>query len=260
MASFILDRLHDTLFAPSNVTMAPPAASAIPLHPYWPLEAEIVGYLANEWNTLQLCSMFAAGCSVIFAITYIVTTKLRPNVSISDLSIVMWFVLCGFIHFFFEGYFAYNFRAMGEKQDLFGQLWKEYSLSDSRYLTQDAFVLCMETITAVCWGPLSFLVAALIATNHPLRYPLQIIVSLGQLYGDVLYYATSMFDLWILGRIYSRPEQFYFWGYFVFMNAFWIVIPGLLLVGAVREIWTRLDRLEKVGAAGKANGSVKKRN
>jgi cholestenol delta-isomerase len=55
----------------------------------------------------------------------------------------------GCIHLFFEGYFAYNFRNMGRMQDLFGQLWKEYSLSDSRYLTQDAFVLCMETITAV---------------------------------------------------------------------------------------------------------------
>lgn len=38
---------------------------------------------------------------------------------------------------------------MGGMQDLFGQLWKEYSLSDSRYLTSDPFVLCMETITAV---------------------------------------------------------------------------------------------------------------
>lgn len=55
----------------------------------------------------------------------------------------------GCIHLFFEGYFAYNFRRMGGMQDLFGQLWKEYSLSDSRYLTQDAFVLCMESITAV---------------------------------------------------------------------------------------------------------------
>lgn len=38
---------------------------------------------------------------------------------------------------------------MGPAQDLFGQLWKEYALSDSRYLTSDPFVLCMETITAV---------------------------------------------------------------------------------------------------------------
>ena len=39
---------------------------------------------------------------------------------------------------------------MGSAQDLFGQLWKEYALSDSRYLTSDPFVLCMETVTAVC--------------------------------------------------------------------------------------------------------------
>lgn len=38
---------------------------------------------------------------------------------------------------------------MPGKQDLFGQLWKEYSFSDSRYLTSDPFVLCMETVTAV---------------------------------------------------------------------------------------------------------------
>ena len=38
---------------------------------------------------------------------------------------------------------------MPGKQDLFGQLWKEYSFSDSRYMTSDPFVLCMETVTAV---------------------------------------------------------------------------------------------------------------
>lgn len=110
--------------------------------------------------------------------------------------------------------------------DLFGQLWKEYSLSDSRYQTQNAFVLCMETITAVCWGPLSFLLAYFITVNHPLRHPFQALVSTGQLYGDVLYYATSLFDFYILGLEYSRPEPAIFWGYFVLMNAFWIVFPG----------------------------------
>lgn len=33
---------------------------------------------------------------------------------------------------------------------LFAQLWKEYTLSDSRYLTLDVFTVCVETITAVC--------------------------------------------------------------------------------------------------------------
>lgn len=42
-----------------------------------------------------------------------------------------------------------NQANMGGLQTLFGQMWKEYALSDSRYLTQDAFVLCMESLTAV---------------------------------------------------------------------------------------------------------------
>lgn len=38
---------------------------------------------------------------------------------------------------------------MASSQDLFGQLWKEYALSDSRYMTSDTLVLCMETMTVV---------------------------------------------------------------------------------------------------------------
>ncbi|KAF1996367.1 EBDP4, emopamil-binding protein [Amniculicola lignicola CBS 123094] len=257
MAS-LLKRLQDSFAAPATM---PSAAPIVPMHPYYPLGVEVAGYLANEWNTLELCSMFAAGCTVIFGITYALVRKLRPNASTPDLITVMWFVLCGFIHLTFEGYFAYNFRRMGGMQDLYGQLWKEYSLSDSRYLTQDAFVLCMETITAVCWGPLSFVTAGMIATDHPLRYPFQTIVSLGQLYGDVLYYATSMFDECILNVRYSRPEAAYYWGYFVLMNSFWIVIPGILIytsVGACWRAFAALQKMEKTLKAGGANGHAKK--
>jgi len=65
-----------------------------------------------------------------------------------------------------------------------------------------------------------------IITMHPLRYPLQAVVSLGQIYGDVLYYATSMFDHYHKSLTYCRPEAYYFWFYFFFMNFIWIVIPG----------------------------------
>lgn len=127
--------------------------------------------------------------------------------------------------------------------DLFGQLWKEYALSDSRYMTRDPFVICMETSTAVggdlpeanfacsrrradILGALSLLCRLMITTQHPLRYPLQALVSLGQIYGDVLYYATSMFDHYVNGLTYFRPEAYYFWVYYFFMNFIWIVIPG----------------------------------
>ena len=56
----------------------------------------------------------------------------------------------GTIHFFFEGYFAFNHARMVTMTDFFGQSWKEYGLGDSRYMTSDSFTLCMETVTAVC--------------------------------------------------------------------------------------------------------------
>lgn len=42
-----------------------------------------------------------------------------------------------------------NHRQLASSQSLLGQLWKEYALSDSRYLTSDTFTLCVEAITVV---------------------------------------------------------------------------------------------------------------
>ena len=35
-----------------------------------------------------------------------------------------------------------------------------------------------------------------------------------------------MFDHYGKGLTYCRPEAYYFWGYYFFMNFIWIVIPG----------------------------------
>ena len=58
---------------------------------------------------------------------------------------------------------------MGSRQDIIGQLWKEYALSDSRYMTADTLVLCMETITVVSsrFVPASFGCADSIAPLGP---------------------------------------------------------------------------------------------
>jgi cholestenol delta-isomerase len=175
---------------------------------------------------LELLGTFFSACTVLFTATYFVARRVQPNLSGSELITIMWFVLSGAIHIFFEGYYAANFLTLGSKQTLIGQMWKEYAFSDSRYLTQDALVLCVESVTAIFWGPGCLLVATLIMLRHPFRYPTQMIVSMGQFYGDILYYATSFFELYVAGKSYSRPEPFYFWFYFVLMNAFWIVIPG----------------------------------
>lgn len=151
------------------------------------------------------------------------------------------------------GYFAYNFDHMPSRTDLFGQLWKEYSLSDSRYQTKDAFVTCMEALTAVAWGPLSFAIAYFILVEHPLRHPVSCLVSLGQIYGDILYYATCYFNEKVYDLVYCRPEAFYFYMYYILCNAFWIVIPGYIL-------WIGLVESHKAFAHLQASTKSKKRN
>ena len=53
-------------------------------------------------------------------------------------------------------------------------------------------MVSMETCTAVLWGPLSFIIGIAMPRDAPWVLPMQILVSLGQIYGDVLYYGTCI--------------------------------------------------------------------
>ncbi|KAJ5146831.1 hypothetical protein N7526_000183 [Penicillium atrosanguineum] len=205
-------------------------------HPYYPLEADIIGYLPNQTSVLELLVSAGGGCAALLGLTFAVASYVRPALRLADRIAILWFVLSGTLHCFFEGYFMIHHEHMASAQDLFGQLWKEYALSDSRYMTSDTLVLCMETMTVLLWGPLCFGVAYLTATRHSLRHPIQVMVCMSHLYGDTLYYATSLFDHYANGVAYCRPEEYYFWVYYFFMNFIWIVVPAYYLFVSIRTI------------------------
>ncbi|KAB2570986.1 3-beta-hydroxysteroid-Delta(8),Delta(7)-isomerase [Lasiodiplodia theobromae] len=209
-------------------------------HPYYPLGVAVVGYAANQWSLLLLLGAFAVAWSTVLGAAYFVVAKKQPTMPVSEVLTFMWFVLCK------------------SSQHLFGQLWKEYSLSDSRYLTSDPFVLCMEAVTAICWGPLCMVLAYMMITNSPLRHPLQIVISLGQIYGDVLYFATNFFDETILGVTYCRPGAYYYWFYYFFFNAIWIFIPSILIWRSFAACQGAFEALTKQEASPKSKGAVKK--
>ncbi|KZZ94042.1 EBP domain-containing protein [Ascosphaera apis ARSEF 7405] len=225
----------------------------VPSHPYYPINIKLVGYIPNEYGVLELVSMFGAGCAVILAATLCVVQFTAPKIRGADKLAVLWFVLTASIHLWFEGYFAYNHTRMPAMTDLFGQLWKEYSHADSRYLTSDPFVLCMETITAALWGPLSYFLIYLILKESPYRHPIQMIVSGGQIYGDILYYSTSWFNEHFFGLNYCRPEAYYYWFYYFFMNFIWLIVPGYYLQDSVKTIASAFRKLNVL------EGSQKKR-
>ncbi|ROW11849.1 hypothetical protein VPNG_04949 [Cytospora leucostoma] len=228
-----------------------------PLHPYYPLGVVIADYVAPTLSTIEILAIFTATCLSILTPTWFYIRRQNHRINGKDTAATLWFVLCGFIHLGLEGYFALHYADLAGRPAILAQLWKEYSLSDSRYLTADAFVVCMETVTAVFWGPLSFACAWCIVADHPLRHPLQSIVSLGQLYGDVLYYATCTFQHALTGTEYSRPEPAYFFGYYVLLNAFWIIIPLALLLQSTRETAAAFAVVKKNEARRTGRGSVK---
>ncbi|KAH8432324.1 EXPERA domain-containing protein [Aspergillus melleus] len=229
-------------------TMSPEPA----LHPYYPLDAPIHGYVANEASLLSLLTAASVGAAALLGATLGLVSLLRPSLTRADRIAIMWFVLSGSLHCFFEGYFMIHHDRMASAQDFFGQMWKEYALSDSRYMTSDTLVLCMETMTVVLWGPLCLLVAYLIFAQSSLRHPFQLTACMTHLYGDSLYYATSLYDHYVHDRPYSRPEPYYFWIYYFLMNFIWIVVPLYYFVQSMRASAKAFKSFEETSAQRKS--------
>lgn len=62
-------------------------------HPFYPLDAEVVGYLANEYSVPVLLGTFAAGCIVLLGATSALIGRSSPTLSRGDKAAVLWNVL-----------------------------------------------------------------------------------------------------------------------------------------------------------------------
>lgn len=166
--------------------------AAIP-HPYYPLDSDLVGYVANTWTVGGVFAVFTTGVVTVMTIARVITKRVNPTLRPRDRWLAAWFMVCkytyplllftrgsllgtscgakassildrdiicayalylaGAIHLLVEGYFSFNHARMASMVDYLGQGWKEYSMSDSRYLTAEPFVVCMESVTAVRLKP-----------------------------------------------------------------------------------------------------------
>jgi cholestenol Delta-isomerase len=74
---------------------SPPVAKMAPLsaHPYYPLDAHVPGYEANGRHVMELLTLFALGCSAIFAVTWFVLGKTSPRLPMKEKMTVLWFIL-----------------------------------------------------------------------------------------------------------------------------------------------------------------------
>lgn len=68
----------------------------LPSHPFYPIDANIVGYLANELSVLKLLAVFGSGCVVILGLTLALVMRQNPSLPSREKATILWFVLCKF--------------------------------------------------------------------------------------------------------------------------------------------------------------------
>jgi len=216
------------------------------LHPYYPQSADLQGFVPNTLDVLQILLYFFGGLvAVLPFLAFLSFTYSKTKLSISRKMILCWLLLCGCIHLFLEGHFAIYHLDIHTRMDFLSQVWKEYAKGDSRYLLQDPFTVCMETITAFLEGPGCFLTVWAFMRQKSYRYLIQLVVSLGQFYGCVLYFSTEAMEGFIHGPMW---HPLYFWFYFVFMNVLWIIIPFCLIVDSSLTIMSAQVSVDNSGS------------
>lgn len=212
-------------------------------HPYFPLDLQLPGYVPMQVDFDYILGVFFAAVLAIFAATWKLSGR-HTHLSGKERIMACWFMVTGVIHFVIEGWVVAKADFYQDKSgNYLSDTWKEYSKADSRYASRDSFIIAMEAITAFLWGPLCPLLVWGILASKPWRYTLMVVVSVGQLYGDVLYFGTCYLE----GFVHSRPEPLYFWFYFVIINSIWIVVPFLCIVHA----WNRIAAAVGSGKGGK---------
>ena len=71
-----------------------PKPRAMPLHPFYPVDLQMPGYMANTKEALELLVSLMSGLLVILSAIWLSTSRLSPRLLISDKLTIMWFALC----------------------------------------------------------------------------------------------------------------------------------------------------------------------
>ncbi|KAF9133890.1 hypothetical protein BGW39_008645, partial [Mortierella sp. 14UC] len=118
-------------------------------HPYYPRDLVLDHYVPNTNTVFQTLVLVSLGfLSVALLVLFLGYSRRHTTLALTkDKFAFFWFILSGVLNLFFEAYYEYNHATLAGDNHPVAQVWKEYALSDSRYLSSDSFVRVVETIT-----------------------------------------------------------------------------------------------------------------
>ncbi|KAL2321224.1 hypothetical protein Fmac_030193 [Flemingia macrophylla] len=207
---------------------------AMEAHPYVPRDLHLPDYAPCFLSMSNIVSVFAFSSLLLVTLIWIVSGRLK--ISKVDRVLMCWWAFTGLTHIILEGYFVFSPEFFKDKTGFYlAEVWKEYSKGDSRYAGRDAGVVTVEGITSVLEGPACLLAVYAISAGKSYSYILQFAISLGQLYGTIVYYITAILE----GDNFST-NTFYYYAYYIGANVSWLVIPSIIAIRCWRKICAAL--------------------
>lgn len=104
------------------------ASNATRVHPYYPRDLDIPGYVPNEMEVLEILSIFSFLLFVPAVILWVAMTKIsriREKPYTMRLRCV-WFLITGIIHSSLELYFSLHRKTLAGEQTLLAQICKKW--------------------------------------------------------------------------------------------------------------------------------------
>jgi hypothetical protein len=121
-------------------------------HPYYPPDMQL-DYLSPALSKEIILGAMGAVSALVLLLGWQLMSLLNPALTTRAKATASWFLYCGLLHIHFEGYFIKYRHSLASRSDVIGELWKEYALSDSRYLlgakAEGEFVVGIEALTVV---------------------------------------------------------------------------------------------------------------
>lgn len=121
-------------------------------HPYYPPTLDLPSYTPTTVSLAALAPLLG-GLGLVLGLAWWLLAALNPALTARARATACWFLFCGLLHIHFEGYFVRHHRSLASRTDLVGAVWKEYALSDSRFLLAGAgegqFVFAIKALSVV---------------------------------------------------------------------------------------------------------------
>lgn len=133
------------------ISYAMAIAGSLTPHPYYPQDLILNHYVANTNTVFHTLVYVSIGFFAVLALVCVLGYPRRHSAlgPLGEKVAFFWFILCATLHLGFEGYYDIYHATLAGDNSPIAQVWKEYALSDSRYLTSDSFVRVVEAITTV---------------------------------------------------------------------------------------------------------------